>query len=96
LEYNYTEKLLNTNYAAGRYYDGQHGICIGAQDALFTNGGNTVNVSYVEDKLINLSIVYYHGKTVEDGQEPGGNNRLMSIYLNGVLTGVERSTESNA
>ena len=95
LEYDHTEKLLNTNYAAGRYYDGQHGICIGAQDALFTNGGNTVNVSYVEDKLVNLSIVYYHGKPPEDGQEVGGNNKLMSIYLNGVLTGVERSTEQN-
>ena len=87
LEYRKTDKILSTNYAAGRYFDGQHGICIGAQDALFTNGVDTVNVSYVEDKLVNLSIVYSHGS----GDE-GGSNKLMSIYLNGMLTGVARST----
>ena len=91
LEYNYTEKILNTNYAAGRYYDEQHGICIGAQDALFTNGVNTVNVSYVEDKIVNLTVVYSHG----DGSN-GGSNKLMSIYLNGVLTGVTRSVLNDA
>jgi hypothetical protein len=91
LEYNYTEKLLNTNYAAGRYYDDQHGICIGAQDALFTNGVNTVNVSYVEDKIVNLTIVYSHG----DGTA-NGSNKLMSIYLNGILTGVTRSVLDDA
>ena len=87
IEYRKTDKILSTSYAAGRYYDGTHGICIGAQDALFTNGVDTVNVAYVEDKLINLSIVYSHG----DGTN-GGNNKLMSIYLNGILTGVARST----
>ena len=87
IEYRKTDKILNTNYAAGKYYDGTHGICIGAQDALFTNGVDTVNVAYVEDKLINLSIVYSHGNG-----EDGGSNKLMSIYLNGMLTGVARST----
>ena len=89
IEYRKTEKILNTNYASGKYYDGTHGICIGAQDALFTNGVDTVNVAYVEDKLINLSIVYSHGNG-----EDGGSNKLMSIYLNGMLTGVARSTIS--
>lgn len=91
IEYRQTDKILNTSYASGKYYDGQHGICIGAQDALFTNGVDTVNVSYVEDKIINLSIVYSHG----DGTN-GGNNKLMSIYLNGMLTGVARSTLTDA
>lgn len=89
IEYRKTDKILNTNYAAGKYYDGTHGICIGAQDALFTNGVDTVNVAYVEDKLINLSIVYSHGNGGD-----GGSNQLMSIYLNGMLTGVARSTLS--
>ena len=91
IEYRKTDKLLSTAYAAGKYYDGQHGICIGAQDALFTNGVDTVNVSYVEDKLINLTIVYSHGT----GEE-SGSNKLMSIYLNGMLTGVARSTVNEA
>ena len=91
LEYRETEKILNTSYAAGRYYDGQHGICIGAQDSIFTNGVDTVNVSYVEDKIVNLTIIYSHGDpSAETAQS--GSNRLMSIYLNGVLTGVIRST----
>jgi len=90
IEYRKTDKILNTAYAAGKYFDGQHGICIGAQDALFTNGVDTVNVSYVEDKLINLTIVYSHG----DGSN-SGSNKLMSIYLNGILTGVARSTLSD-
>lgn len=87
LEYRKVEKILNTNYASGKYYDGVHGICIGAQDALFTNGVDTVNVAYVENKLINLTVVYSHGNG-----EDGGSNKLMSIYLNGMLTGVARST----
>ena len=91
IEYRKTDKLLNTAYAAGKYFDGQHGICIGAQDALFTNGVDTVNVSYVEDKIINLSVVYSHGNGESDG-----NNKLMSIYLNGMLTGVARSTLGEA
>ena len=91
LEYRATEKILSTNYASGMYYDGVHGICIGAQDALFTNGTNTVNVAYVEDKLINLTIVYSHGNGGNDGA-----NKLMAIYLNGMLTGVTRSTADGA
>ena len=91
LEYRSTVKILNTNYASGMYYDGVHGICIGAQDALFTNGTNTVNVSYVEDKIVNLTIVYSHGNGGNDGAD-----KLMSIYLNGMLTGVTRSTADGA
>ena len=87
LEFRKVEKILSTNYASGKYYDGTHGICIGAQDALFTNGVDTVNVAYVEDKIINLTVVYSHGNG-----EDGGSNKLMSIYLNGMLTGVCRST----
>jgi len=91
LEFRKVEKVLSTNYASGKYYDGIHGICIGAQDALFTNGVDTVNVAYVEDKLINLTVVYSHGNG-----EDGGSNKLMSIYLNGMLTGVARSTVEGA
>lgn len=87
IEYWKTEKLLSTGFAAGSYYDGSRGILLGAQDALFTNGTDTVNVSYVEDKLINLTVTYAHGEGTPDGA-----NMLMSIYLNGVLTGVARSS----
>lgn len=91
LEFRKVEKILNTNYASGKYFDGARGICIGAQDALFTNGIDTVNVAYVEDKVINLTVVYNHGNG-----EDGGSNKLMSIYLNGMLTGVARSTAEGA
>lgn len=87
IEFRKIDKLLTTNFAAGKYYDGSKGILLGAQDAIFTNGTDTVNVSYVEDKLINLTVVYSHGEGTQDGA-----NMLMSIYLNGVLTGVSRST----
>ena len=88
LEFRKVEKILNTNYASGQYFDGARGICIGAQDALFTNGTDTVNVAYVEDKLINLTIVYQHNTS--------GSGGLMFIYLNGMLTGVSHSTLTDA
>ena len=84
LEFRQVDKILNTDYAACKYYVGGRGICIGAQDALFTNGTDTVNVAYVEDKIINLTIVY---SEAEDG-----SNKLMFIYLNGMLTGVSKSS----
>jgi hypothetical protein len=60
------------------------GMCIGTQDAFFSNGTNTVDVSFVEDEMIYLTIVYSHSLEA--------SNRLLNIYINGVLTGVIRST----
>lgn len=63
-------------------------ICFGAQDGYFTNGVNAVTIDFVEDKILNITIVYDNG----DGSSTTGENRLMKIYLNGMLTSVARST----
>ncbi len=65
-------------------------ICFGAQDGYFTNGINAVTIDFVEDKMLNITIVYDNG----DGQSTTGGNRLMKIYLNGMLTSVARSSET--
>ena len=63
-------------------------ICLGPQDGYFSNGTNAVTVDYVEDQIINLTIVYDNGT----GANALGNNKLMKFYLNGMLTSVARST----
>jgi hypothetical protein len=84
LVFDYVQKLINVNNVACGYYNGSGsnvlGWCLGPQDAFFRDGNKTVNVSYVEDKLITLSIVYKFNSS---------GNSMIFIYLNGVITGVE-------
>ena len=84
LEFDRVEKQINLNAIACGYYSGNNqsviGVCLGPQDAFFSNGTNTVNINYVEDAIINLSAVY------------SDDTKLMYIYINGVLTGVIRNT----
>lgn len=65
-------------------------ICFGAQDGYFTNGTNAVTIDFVEGKMLNITIIYDNG----NGTDTTGENRLMKIYLNGMLTSVARSTAS--
>lgn len=58
------------------------GFCVGTQDTFFSNGIDTVNVSFVEEDMINLSCVYDKGLG------------LLLIYINGVITGVAKSSVS--
>ena len=85
LEFDYIDKLINLSNVACGYYSGDTrsaiGLCLGPQDAFFSNGTNTVSVSYIEDKIITLSAIY------------DNSNKLMYIYLNGILTGVIKSTK---
>lgn len=67
-------------------------ICLGPQDGYFSNGTNAVTVDYVEDKVINLTIVYDNGT----GTNNLGNNKLMKFYLNGMLTSVARSQSAGS
>lgn len=67
-------------------------ICLGPQDGYFSNGTNAVTVDYVEDKVINLTIVYDNGT----GTSNLGNNKLMKFYLNGMLTSVARSQSAGS
>ena len=91
LKFAKTEKQINLNNVIGGYYSGNTkavtGLCLGPQDAFFSNGTNTVNVSYVENKIITLSVVCKYSK--EEIQN------LIYIYLNGVLTSVVRNTQEN-
>lgn len=84
LEFDRVEKQINLKAVACGYYSGNNqsviGVCLGPQDAFFSNGTNTVNISYVEDMIINLSAVY------------SDDTKLMYIYINGVLTGVIKNT----
>lgn len=90
LEFSHIAKQINLNNVVCGYYSGDSksavGLCLGPQDAFFSNGTDTVNVSYVEDKIITLSVVCKHSK--ENVQN------LLYIYLNGILTGVMRNTVS--
>lgn len=84
LEFDYIDKLINLSNVACGYFSGNTksavGLCLGPQDAFFSNGTNTVSVSYVEDRIITLSAIY------------NNSNKLIYIYLNGLLTGVIKST----
>jgi hypothetical protein len=87
LEFDYVQKEINVATAIATYIPGESdtkGLCIGSQDAFFSNGTNTVNVSFVEDEMVYLTAVYAHSN------DPA--NRLLMIYINGVLTGVIKST----
>ena len=88
LEFDYIQKQINLNNVVCGYYSGDTksvvGLCLGPQDAFFSNGTDTVSISYVENQMITLSAVYQYSTV------PSQN--LMYIYLNGILTGVIKST----
>ena len=86
-----TEKLISLDNMVCGYFDGNasslKGLCIGPQDAFFSNGANTVSASFVENKMVYLSFVYDGSKK----NAKGDLTPMMYIYLNGVLTGVVRT-----
>jgi hypothetical protein len=63
LEFDYVQKDIDVTKAIATYIpdDGSSfGMAVGSQDAFFSNGTNTVNVSFVEDEMVYLSAVYTH------------------------------------
>lgn len=84
LQFYKVQKNINLKNAACGFYSGNDtsavGICVGPQDTFFSNGQDTVNVSFVEDEMVYLSFVYDH------------NLKLLFIYINGAITGVIAST----
>lgn len=85
LEYNYTFKKINLSNVVCGFYSTNNaasvtGLCLGPQDAFFSNGTDTVSVDYVEDKIINLSAVYSYA------------SKLIYIYINGVVSGVIKNS----
>ena len=91
LEFDHVQKDININNIIGGFYNinttaqGTQvvGICLGTQDTLFTNGGNTVNVSFVEEDMINLTYVFQY----QEAEDKTKTSKLL-IYINGAITGV--------
>lgn len=62
-------------------------LCLGAQDGYFSNGVESVSIDYVEDQILNLSVMFERGS----GDTATGNNYLMKFFVNGILTSVARA-----
>jgi hypothetical protein len=84
LKFDYVQKDVSLSKAVCKYLSGSAsapvGFCLGPQDAFFSNGTNTVSVNYIENDMIYLTMVYSY------------TSKLMYIYINGVITGVIKST----
>ena len=80
LEFDRVQKDINIDKTVVKYFSGVSpnlvGFGIGPQDAFFSNGTDIVNISFIENKMINLSMVYSY------------SDRRLYIYNNGVITGV--------
>ena len=91
LKFRQVDKILNIDNAVCRYCDGSGqniiGWALGSQDAFFKDGQKTVSVSYVDEDLVTLSIVYKYDSST-------GKNMIL-FYLNGVLTGADYTTTSS-
>lgn len=88
LEFNYVQKDVSLAKAVCRFVSGDDsapiGLCLGATDAFFSNGTNTVNVNYVENDMLYVTMVYSHSSS------------MLYIYINGVITGVIKSTANGS
>ena len=62
-------------------------LCLGAQDGYFSNSVESVSIDYVEDQILNLSVMFERGS----GDTATGNNYLMKFFVNGILTSVARA-----
>lgn len=78
LEFRAVETHIAASTALCNYYDGTNGFCLGTQDAFFKTNVGTLTSNYVEDRIINLTLVYSKTK------------KLAYIYLNGVLDGAAK------
>lgn len=69
--------------AVGSFFNNGIGICIGTQEAFFASSGKKVNVRYADDNKVKVSVVV------------DTTTHLMYIYINAVLSGVERFGNSD-
>lgn len=87
LEFDHVQKDVSLAKAVCKFVSGDDaspiGLCLGATDAFFSNGANTVNVNYVENEMLYVTMVYSH------------SSRMLYIYINGIITGVIKSTVAN-
>ena len=87
LQFREVQKNINLSNVVFGFYSGNEkstvGVCVGSQDTFFSNGFDTVNVSFVEGEMVYLSFVYEH--------TPAVGSKLY-IYINGCITGVIESS----
>ena len=87
LKFRKVQKDINTERVVAKYYSGSGanltGFGIGPQDAFFSNGTDTVNISFIEDKVVNFTMVFSYP------------DQRLYIYNNGVITGVVANSVSN-
>ena len=87
LQFREVQKNVNLSNAVFGFFSGENnnavGVCVGSQDTFFSNGYDTVNVSFVENEMVYLSFVYEH--------TPAVGSKLY-IYINGCITGVIESS----
>lgn len=89
LKFSHIQKNVDLTKTICRYVstsgDAITGFALGTQDCFFSNGANKVTAPYIENEMVNLAIVYSHGTSADDP-------KLMTIYVNGIMTGVINST----
>ena len=73
-----TDQVAN---AVGTFFGNKRGLCIGTQEAFFASRDITVNVRYADNDKVKISVV---ADTV---------SKLLYIYINAVLSGVERFSD---
>ena len=88
LEFDRVQKDVSLAKAVCKFVSGNDaapiGLCLGATDAFFSNGTNTVNVNYVENDMLYVTMVYSH------------TSKMLYIYINGIITGVIKSTANGS
>lgn len=97
IEYNFTYNMFDFNNLVCAYgvqnVNNPLGIYFSPQDAMFCSGDETVSVDFIENQMLYLSFVYTGGSI---SNKTGGSERLLQVYLNGVLTSIARCTNSDA
>ena len=87
LVFNRVQKDIDASRVVAKYYSGSGGnltgFGIGPQDAFFSNGTDIVNISFVEDKIVNLSMIFSYP------------DQRLYIYNNGIITGVISNSVTN-
>ena len=81
---NYNKEDGTVANAVGSFFASQVGFCIGTQEAFFASTGKKVNVRYADDDKVKVSVVV------------DSKTNLLYIYINAVLSGVERFGDADS
>lgn len=68
----------------GSYYNNNIGLCLGTQEAFFRSSSQLVNVRYTDNERVKISVVI------------NSSDKLIYIYINGVLSGITQFDTSES